>query len=317
MNSDDLECFVRVAGCGSISRAAMELGSDQSTVSRHMTRLEAASQARLFHRSGRGVVLTDAGLALLEHARKVASTLEDARRAIHSFSEQGPAQVVIAAQPTIARMAFGSVGKALKSQFPKTRLRFVEGLGTHMLAWLAAGEVDIAILYLPTHAGGLKVDMLLREQIRLVAPASHAHIGADFPVRQLGQVPMILPSTPHGLRLLAESLAHKSGVSLDIALECDASTNVTKRLVEEGCGSTILPLAAVADEVAQGRLRTARLVDPEVVREVAIATAKNRPPVTQLWGITQTIRQEVTRLVANGRWPDAQLLKQAGNTDSA
>jgi LysR family nitrogen assimilation transcriptional regulator len=308
MNSDDLECFVRVANCGSISRAAMELGSDQSTVSRHMARLEAASQARLFHRSGRGVVLTDAGLALLEHARKVASTLEEARRALHSYSEQGPAQLVIAAQPTIARMAFGSVGKALKTQYPKTRLRFVEGLGSHMLSWLAAGEIDIAILYLPTHAGGLKVDMLLREHIRLVAPASHAHIGPDFPVRHLGQVPLILPSTPQGLRLLAESLAQKAGVSLDIALECDASTNVTKRLVEEGCGSTILPLAAVAEEVAQGRLRTARLVDPEVVREVAIATAKNRPPVTQLWSITQTIRNEVAQIVTSGNWPDAQLI---------
>jgi LysR family nitrogen assimilation transcriptional regulator len=308
MNSDDLEYFVRVATSGSITRAAMELGTDQSTLSRHMARLEADSQVRLFHRSGRGVVLTEAGHALIRCAQKVSSAMEDTRSVIQSLSEQGPAQVVVAAQPTIARMAFGPVGKALKSQFPNTRLRFVEGLGTHMLAWLAAGEVDIAILYLPTHPGGLKVDMLLREQIRLVAPASYAHIGSSFPVRQLGQVPLILPSTPHGLRLLAESLANKAGVSLDIALECDASTNVTKRLVEYGCGCTILPLAAVADEVAQGKLRTARLVDPEVVRDVAIATAKNRPPVTQLWGITQIIRQEVAQIVANGSWPEVQLL---------
>jgi DNA-binding transcriptional LysR family regulator len=286
----------------------MELGTDQSTLSRHMARLEADSQVRLFHRSGRGVVLTEAGHALIRCAQKVSSAMEDTRNVIQSLSEQGPAQVVVAAQPTIARMAFGPVGKALKSQFPNTRLRFVEGLGTHMLAWLAAGEVDIAILYLPTHPGGLKVDMLLREHIRLVAPASYAHIGSSFPVRQLGQVPLILPSTPHGLRLLAESLANKAGVSLDIALECDASTNVTKRLVEYGCGCTILPLAAVADEVAQGKLRTARLVDPEVMRDVAIASAKNRPPVTQLWGITQIIRQEVAQIVANGSWPEVQLL---------
>jgi LysR family nitrogen assimilation transcriptional regulator len=309
MNSDDLECFVRVANCGSISRAAMELGSDQSTVSRQMARLEASSAARLFHRSGRGVVLTDAGLALLEQARKVLAALDEARHAIHSFSEQGPAQVVIAAQPTIARMVYGSVGKALKRKFPKTRLRVVEGLGSHMMEWLAAGEVDFAILYVPMHAGGLKVDMLLREPIRLVAPAGHTHIGTDFPVRQLGQVPLILPSTPHGLRLLAELLAHKAGLSLDITMECDASTNVTKRLVEEGCGCTLLPLASVVDEVAQGKLRTARLTGPEVVREVAIATAKNRPPVTQLWGVMQTIRQEVIRIVTEGNWPDAELIE--------
>jgi DNA-binding transcriptional LysR family regulator len=289
----------------------MELGSDQSTVSRQMARLEAASKSRLFHRSGRGVVLTDAGLALLEHARKVCSALEEARRAIHSFSDKGPAQVVIAAQPTIARMVYGTIGKALKSRFPETRLRFVEGLGSHIMSWLAAGEVDIAILYLPIHAGGLKVDMLLREPVRFVAPAGHAHIGPEFPVRQLGQVPLILPSTPHGLRLLADSLAQRAGVSLDIALECDASTNVTKRLVEEGCGCTILPLASVTDEVAQGRLRAARLIEPEVARDVVIATAKNRPPVSQLWGVMQTVRQEITRVVTDGKWPDAQLLPQS------
>lgn len=309
MNSDDLEYFAKVASCGSISRAALELGSDQSTVSRHMARLETALQTRLLHRSGRGVVLTDAGLTLLEHARTVSAALEGARSAVHSFSGEGPAQIVIAAQPTIAKMAYGAVGKALKTAFPKTRLRFVEGLGSHMMAWLAAGEVDVAILYLPMHAGALKVDMVLRERLHLVIPPTHVHIGATFPVRQLGEVPLILPSTHHGLRLQAQSLADAAGISLNIALECDASTSVTKQLVEEGCGCTILPLAAVADEVAQGRLRSARLVDPEVVRDVAIATARNRPPVAQLWGIVRTIREQITRIVVAGNWPDAELIE--------
>lgn len=308
MNSDELQCFTQVAASGSISRAAMEMGSDQSTVSRHMARLEASTGARLFHRSGRGVALTDAGLALLEYARKVTATIAEAHEAVHAFSGEGPSRLVIAAQPTIARMSFGAIGQVLKAGFPRTRLRFVEGLGTHLLSWLAAGEVDIAVLYLPSHAGALKVDMLLREELRLVVPASYAHIGPQFPVRQLGQLPLVLPSTHHGVRLLAESLAQKAGIRLNIAMECDTSTNVTKSLVEQGCGCTLLPLAAVAEEVAAGTLRTARLVEPEVIRDVAIATARNRPPVAQLWDITQTIRQEVTAIVGGGRWPDAQMI---------
>ena len=308
MNSDELHCFTQVAASGSISRAAMELGSDQSTVSRHMARLEASTGARLFHRSGRGVVLTDAGLALLEYARRVTATIAEAREAVHAFSGEGPSRLVIAAQPTIARMTFGAIGQVLRASFPKTRLRFVEGLGTHLLSWLAAGEVDIAVLYLPSHGGALKVDMLLREEVRLVVPAAYTHIGAQFPVRQLGELPLVLPSTNHGVRLLAESLAQKAGIRLNIAMECDTSTNVTKSLVEQGCGCTLLPLAAVAEEVAAGTLRTARLVEPEVIRDVAIATAKNRPPVSQLWEITQAIRQEVTGIVTGGRWPDAQMI---------
>lgn len=307
MNSDDLECFARVASCGSFSRAAMELGSDQSTISRQMARLEAESQTRLFHRSGRGVELTEAGRTLLEHAAKVSATLDEARRAVHASGGDGPAQIVIAAQPTIANTTFAAIGTALKRQFPKTRIRFVEGLGSHMVAWLASGEVDIAVLYMPAHAGGLKVDPLLQERISLIAPAGHAHIGAEMVFADLATVPLILPSTHHGLRVMTETLAAKAHFSLDITMECDASTSVTKRMVQQGCGSTLLPLAAVTEEVAQGTLRTAALIEPEMWRDVAIATAKNRAPLTELWDITRTIRQEIEQIVTSGGWPDARL----------
>lgn len=307
MNSDDLECFARVANCGSISRAAMELGSDQSTVSRQMLRLEAATRSRLFHRNGRGVVLTDAGRTLLEHARRVAQTVEEARQAIHAFSELGPAELVIGAQPTIAGTLFGPIGAVLHERFPNTRLRFVEGLAGQILPWLAAGTIDMALLYLPPHAGGLKVDVLLQENVRLIIPPNDERTGAECALRQLGELPLILPSAPHGLRLLAESLASRAGIALHIAMECDASITVMKRLVENNCGYALLPMAAVAEEVAQGRLRTASLVGPEVVREVALATSKNRPGTAEIWSVIQAVREEVRRLVGNGGWPDAQL----------
>jgi DNA-binding transcriptional LysR family regulator len=297
-----------VAQHGSISRAAIELGSDQSTVSRQIARLEAQAETRLFHRSGRGVVLTPAGQALLEHAKRVVQSLDDAQQAMREFAAQGPAQVVIAAQPTIAQCLFGPLGLALRRLLPNTRVRFVEGLGSHMLTWLAAGEIDIAVFYLPGHAGGLKVDLLMKEAVYLVASTAHSAVGAEFPVRKLDDLGLVLPSTPHGLRLLAESLTEKAGVRLKVALECDGSTALTKRLVAAGCGHTLLPLASVAEEVAQGKLQAARLVDPPVHREIAIATSRNRPALPELWDITQLIRQEATAVVESGGWPGASLL---------
>ena len=307
MNSDDLECFARVANCGSISRAALELGSDQSTVSRQMLRLEATTCSRLFHRSGRGVILTDAGRTLLEHAKRVTESVEEARRAIHAFSEQGPAELVVGAQPTIARTIFGPVGSALREQFPRTRLRFAEGLNANILSWLCTGTVDIAVIYVPVQASGLKIDILLQEQLRLIMPASQSDVDSEFPVRRLGDLPLILPSAPHGLRHLAESLASRSGISLHVAMECDASISVTKRLVQNGCGYTLLPLVAVAEEVSQGTLKAARLVGADVSRDVALATAKNRPGGPALWNVMHVVRQEVRHIVQSGAWPDTEL----------
>ena len=307
MNSDDLECFARVANCGSISRAALELGSDQSTVSRQMLRLEASTCSRLFHRGGRGVVLTDAGRTLLEHARRVTETVEEARRAIHAFSAKGPAELVIGAQGNIARTVFGPVGSALRERFPQTRLRFAEGTGSEMVSRLASGNIDVAVLYLPSQTAGLKVEIVLQEQLRLVLPGRETTVGDEFAVRRLGEVPLILPSAPHGLRLLVEALASRVGISLHVAMECDASISVTKRLVQNGCGYTLLPLAAVTEEVASGTLHAARLVGADVTREVALATVRNRSGASELWSAIQTVRQQICDTVCSGGWPDAEL----------
>lgn len=166
----------------------------------------------------------------------------------------------------------------------------------------------MALLYSPEQHSGLNQDILLEEDLMLVAPASWSYIGPTFPIRKLGEIPMILPSTEHGLRVLAESLAARTGSKLNMALECDASNTVSMRLVEDGCGATLLPFAAIADRVAQGRLHAARLVEPVVTRKISLAMARNRPVMPKLFEITQTVRKEVRSLVTSGAWIGARLV---------
>jgi DNA-binding transcriptional LysR family regulator len=308
MNSDDLALFAQVAKSGSISRAAMELGADQSTVSRRVGLLEAELGVRLFHRSGRGVTLTERGQQLLGFANTLNDTLIEAERAMRDSAEQGPAKLCIAAQPTIARILFGSLGHALKARYPLTQVHFVEGLAADILNRLSDGAVDIAILYLPEHPGALQFEPLLSEGVQLITPASYPLKGDAVAVRDLGDIPLILPSTHHGLRMMVESLANRYGFSVNIALECDGSISITKRLVLENCGCTVLPEAAVIEEVTAGRLKSYRLEDPEIRRTVAIVWPKNRVTADGLWAVTQIIRQRAADMVEQGTWPGATLI---------
>ncbi|MFJ5299428.1 LysR family transcriptional regulator [Pseudomonas sp. NPDC088368] len=308
MNSDDLALFAQVAKNGSISRAAMELGADQSTVSRRVGLLEAELGVRLFHRSGRGVTLTARGQQLLGYATTLNDTLAEAERAMRDSAEQGPAKLCIAAQPTIARILFGSLGHALKARYPLTQVHFVEGLAADILNRLSDGAVDIAILYLPEHPGALQFDPLLSEGVQLITPANYPLKGDAISVRDLGDIPLILPSTHHGLRMMVESLANRYGFSANIALECDGSISITKRLVLENCGCTVLPEAAVVEEVKAGRLKSYRLEDPEIHRTVAIVWPKNRVTADGLWAVTQIIRQRAADMVEQGAWPGATLI---------
>jgi LysR family nitrogen assimilation transcriptional regulator len=307
MNSDDLELFARVAKAGSISRAAMELGANQSTISRRIGMLETELGVRLFRRSGRGVWLTEHGEQLLGYASTLERTLHEARDAMRSNVGLGPARLCIAAQPTVARIMFGSLGHTLKARYPNTRVRFIEGLASHILGWLADGEVDLAIMYVPEHPGATQFDLLLSEQVCLVTPASFTQPEGPVDVRTLGKVPLILPSTHHGLRVLVETLAAKHGFTPDIALECDGSISITKRLVLENCGCTVLPWASVIEEVAAQRLKCYPLHNPVIKRDVALAWPQNRVMPEGLWDVAHLIRAQAAELIGRGAWPGTTL----------
>lgn len=308
MSPLSIEYFVEVARLGSFSRAALELGIEQSTITRHITKLESDVGVRLFHRSGRGVQLTDPGRMFLARAHNVVHALAEARNMAAELAGQGPARIVVAAQPTIARLTFAALASSLVERYPGVKLRFMEGLGHQLMSWLASGEVDFALLYVPTQAHVVDFDELLKEPLHCVA-APHFRLPAGpLDVRALLSLPMVLPSTQHGLRGLMQGLAQQEGLPLQLAIECDASVSVTKRLVQQGHGCTILPAAAVAREQEAGLVQTRPIDDPRMLRSIAIATARNRPLMEAAWEIRQIIRQVSADLVAGGAWPDARLI---------
>ena len=71
MDWNHLHAFLETAERGSLSAAARHLGLTQPTLSRQVAALEQQLGVTLFERVGRSVAVTQAGLALLEHARRM------------------------------------------------------------------------------------------------------------------------------------------------------------------------------------------------------------------------------------------------------
>jgi DNA-binding transcriptional LysR family regulator len=71
MDLDDLHTFTRVVELGSLSSAARERDVPVSQISRALARLEALHTVRLLHRSTHSLSLTEAGLSLLEHGKRM------------------------------------------------------------------------------------------------------------------------------------------------------------------------------------------------------------------------------------------------------
>mgnify|MGYP001487641351 CR=1 FL=1 len=77
-SSAELRAFEATARSGSISAAARQLGLRQPTVSAHLNHLEARYGVELFHRSRRGVELTEFGKLLHETTNRLYRTEQQA-----------------------------------------------------------------------------------------------------------------------------------------------------------------------------------------------------------------------------------------------
>src|SRR6202035_4781241 len=77
----ELRVFVRAAKSGSFSRAGLELGLSQPSVSRIVGELEARLGVTLLLRTTRRITVTDAGALFLDRAREILSQIEDAEDA--------------------------------------------------------------------------------------------------------------------------------------------------------------------------------------------------------------------------------------------
>ena len=101
MELRQLEYFIAIAETGAFSRAAMRLSVGQPVLSRQMEALEQELGTELYHRTGRGIVLSEAGKIFKQHARGVLETAAGARRAITALGNAPAGRVVIRMPPSV------------------------------------------------------------------------------------------------------------------------------------------------------------------------------------------------------------------------
>ena len=221
MHSQHLEYFRKVAEYGSFSRAAVSLGINQSALSRHVRNLEVGLGIALFYRNGRGVILTEDGKRLLERAMRVLKEIELAKQEASDARAGVYGSVTIGLTPTVGRVLTLPLAKKLTGKFSNIRLRFVEGFSAHLLEWLDTGHVDMAVLYHGWATGRLPSEKMITEKLCLIASAKHKKLGRRTPTAQLARYSLILPSTPHGLRRLLDTVAREQKIILNIPIEAD------------------------------------------------------------------------------------------------
>jgi LysR family nitrogen assimilation transcriptional regulator len=185
-----------------------------------------------------------------------------------------------------------------------------EGVTSSLLEWLVDKRLDIALLHNPPHLETLSISPLLTERMLVVGPPAHLikdrKHPATFRIRDLGELPLILPNMAHTNRRLVEHAALEHGVRLRIKIEAD-SVAFAKAMIETGLGYTILTYAAVRDEVMHHRLTAYPIVRPTLSTQVSIVTLRGES-ASRLTRDAGVLLHDVCRtLVRSKQWAGAQL----------
>jgi len=280
MNTRHIASFLRVAQFGSISQAALASGISQPVVTRHIQELEASLHVRLLHRRGHGVVLTEAGARLLPHLQALTQQAELAEQDALLLSGGALRRATLAVPPTLIRVLAVPLTRAILAEAPDLKLRLVDAFSGTLAEWVAEGKVDVAVLYASGVSARVQSEKFLIERLHLIGPPDTPETEATA-FADLIALRLILPSRSHGLRRTVEQYAADAGIKLPVQIEADSFTAILE-LVAAGHGSTILPKASVAPEIAQGRLIATPIVSPVIERDLCLATARNRalPPGT-------------------------------------
>jgi DNA-binding transcriptional LysR family regulator len=118
----DMLLFAKVADLSSISAAARALSTSKATVSRSVSRLESALNARLLERSSRHLVLTEVGRIFLAYCRKVAEEIESAESAVGELQAAVRGHLRVAVPLVFGRAVLAPALSRFLSSHPEVRM---------------------------------------------------------------------------------------------------------------------------------------------------------------------------------------------------
>jgi len=239
-----MRCIVAIADSGSLTRAAESLGLAQPALTQTLNRLEAEIGTRLFARSRRGAVLTEAGHAILDDLRASLAYGDMALARARAMGAGEGGELTIGFVSHALYEVLPQALRRFRAAHPAVRLRLREMSNAELVEALERGRIDVALLHPPVSVGVPVHELKLGAEGMIAAlPAGQAPAEDDsvsladvarhglvwFPEQQVA-----------GLRNVMLSAIRSAGHQVAVVQEANRTLTVLAA-VAAGLGWSLLP----------------------------------------------------------------------------
>ena len=257
LNFHHLRYFWMVAREGSVRRAAERLHVSQPTVSAQVRALEDSLGEKLFRRSGRGLVPTEAGERVRRYGDEIFALGDELRASLRHPGTAAPLRVRIGITDSVPKSLSHAFIRPAFDVTPDVQVLCHEGLATDLLAHLAAFRLDLVLADEPAPSSfPVKTHhhLLGSSPIVLCATAPlAARLKPRFP-RSLDGAPALLPASHSAMRRTLEPWFESQGVRPRVLAEY-ADTALMKMAGADGLGFLPVPEAVPKQALSRWGLR--------------------------------------------------------------
>jgi LysR family transcriptional regulator, hydrogen peroxide-inducible genes activator len=263
-----LRYFVAVAETGNFTRASERSNVTQPSLSQQILNLEREVGHKLFHRLGRKAVLTEAGHAFLDRARRILFEVENATRELGDHPSLGRRISVGAVQTVMPYLLAPVITKARES-LPNVTIDAREDFRNDLVRAVVEGDLDFAVVPLPIKEHRVSIEPLLTEPLLLVTGKDHPFTKRrEITINDLADETFISLGDLSALNAQIRAFFGDHNFLPRIGYRC-AQVATLKLFVSMGLGISILPqLARQLDD--KDTLTYLRLTGSEPTRELAV-----------------------------------------------
>lgn len=273
----DLRLFLAVAEAGSITRGAGDIGLSLAAASERLREMEASGGVRLLDRGRRGVTPTEAGDALLHHARLILDQTARMRGEIGQFAAGVRSTVRILANTAAITELLPMRLAPWLAAHPRVDIDLKERQSSDIARGIAHGFGDIGVLSDAVETSGLVLHPFATDRLVVVAARAEA-LARRRQVRlaDLAGEPFLALSGG-ALQEHLEAQATRAGLQMRPRIRLRSFEDIC-RLAGARVGIGIVPLSAARRYGRSAGLATIRLEDPWATRRLSLCVRDGADP---------------------------------------
>ena len=269
MDIAELKVFLTVASERSFSRAAAKLHRTQPAVSQAVRRLEDELNERLFDRSSKGGILTEAGKILLDYARRLIRLKDEAETVMHDLQKLRRGRVVIGANEAAVHVLLPIVS-LFREGHPDAHIEIQRIPARQIASEVLNRSLDFGVLtFQPVERGLASVAIGIDDLVLLTHPNHPLARRKEVSMEEFGRQIVIAHNDPSPARERVLRLSEERHAPINIQMSFPSLDGI-KRAVEMNLGVALLPRRCALAEIGRKQLVAVRVPKLRLPRQVRL-----------------------------------------------